>query len=226
MLKYTILIVDDDQDILDFLSYNIRKEGYRVLNAENGQVALNICKQVMPVLILMDVMMPVMDGIEACQEIRSIKCNTPPIITFLTSLSEDYSQIAGFQVGADDYITKPIRTRLLISKIKSLIRRYEKSNSSSYLQKDSSSLKINRDRFTVEYRDQTLNLPKKEFELLELLSGSPGKVFTRNQILSLIWGKDIVVGDRTVDVHIRKLREKFGNELIKTIKGVGYKLTG
>ena len=223
MNKHTILLVDDDQDIINFLSYNIRKEGFRVLIAENGKVAVDLCKQVMPSLILMDVMMPVMDGMEACQEIRSIRSNTPPIIAFLTSRAEDYSQIAGFESGGDDYITKPIRPRLLITKIKSLIKRFERYNM-NIQEKNDLPISINRENFTVQYESTECVLPKKEFELLELLVSKPGVVFTREQILTMVWGTEVVVGDRTVDVHIRKLRERFGNEWIKTIKGVGYKL--
>ena len=222
-MKHTILIVDDDQDILNFLSYNIKKEGFNVFTAENGKVALDTLHHIKPSLILLDVMMPVMDGMEACQLIREKSAGEQPIIAFLTSRAEDYSQIAGFQAGADDYITKPIRPRLLNAKIKSLITRYEKSNGSIADEKETLPIRINREKFTVEFEQSVYNLPKKEFELLELLLSRPGHVFTRDQILTMVWGDDIIVGDRTVDVHIRKLREKFGNEMIKTIKGVGYK---
>lgn len=222
-MKHTILIVDDDRDILNFLSYNIKKEGFNVFTAENGKVALDTLHHIKPSLILLDVMMPVMDGMEACQLIREKSAGEQPIIAFLTSRAEDYSQIAGFQAGADDYITKPIRPRLLNAKIKSLILRYEKSNDSIADEKETLPIRINREKFTVEFEQSVYNLPKKEFELLELLLSRPGHVFTRDQILTMVWGDDVIVGDRTVDVHIRKLRERFGNETIKTIKGVGYK---
>jgi two-component system, OmpR family, alkaline phosphatase synthesis response regulator PhoP len=218
--KHTILIVDDEPDIVDFLSYNIKKEGYRVFTATNGEEAVKLTQQINPSLVLMDVMMPVMDGIEACQVIRKDLQLNQPIIAFLTSRSEDYAQIAGFEAGADDYISKPIRPRLLISKIESLLRRMEKSNSD---QKDVvTSILIDRERFVVTVEGNELILPKKEFELLELLAGRPGKVYTREQILANVWGNETIVGERTIDVHIRKLREKLGDDYIRTIKGVGY----
>ncbi len=214
---HTILIVDDEPDILEFLSYNIRKEGFKVYVASNGQEALRIVQQINPSLILLDVMMPVMDGIETCQIIRKDLHLNQPIIAFLTARTEDYAQIAGFEAGADDYINKPIRPRLLLSKIESLLRRIKKSSP----QQDSS-IVIDRDRFVVELNGESLALPKKEFELLELLASRPGKVFNRDQILAVVWGNETVVGERTIDVHIRKLREKLGDDYIRTIKGVGY----
>lgn len=214
---HTILIVDDEPDILEFLSYNIRKEGYKVYVASNGQEALRIVQQINPSLILLDVMMPVMDGIETCQVIRKDLNLTQPIIAFLTARTEDYAQIAGFEAGADDYINKPIRPRLLISKIESLLRRTKTSKSNQ-----DASILIDRDRFVVELNGESLALPKKEFELLELLASRPGKVFNRDQILAVVWGNETVVGERTIDVHIRKLREKLGDDYIRTIKGVGY----
>ncbi len=214
---HTILIVDDEPDILEFLSYNIRKEGYKVYVASNGQEALRIVQQINPSLILLDVMMPIMDGIETCQIIRKDLNLNQPIIAFLTARTEDYAQIAGFEAGADDYINKPIRPRLLLSKIESLLRRIKSTD-----QIANSSILIDRDRFVIELNGETLVLPKKEFELLELLASRPGKVFNRDQILAVVWGNETVVGERTIDVHIRKLREKLGDDYILTIKGVGY----
>jgi two-component system alkaline phosphatase synthesis response regulator PhoP len=213
---HTILIVDDEPDILEFLSYNVRKEGYKVFTASNGLEALRLVQQINPSLILLDVMMPKMDGIETCQVIRKDLNMVQPIIAFLTARTEDYAQIAGFEAGADDYINKPIRPRLLISKIESLLRRNKNKQNSS------DKLIIDRDRFVVEIEGKELQLPKKEFELLELLASRPGKVFNRDQILAVVWGNDTIVGERTIDVHIRKLREKLGDAYIRTIKGVGY----
>ncbi|MEN9290408.1 MAG: hypothetical protein RLZZ357_251 [Bacteroidota bacterium] len=213
---HTILIVDDEPDILEFLSYNVRKEGYKVFTASNGMEALRLVQQINPSLILLDVMMPKMDGIETCQVIRKDLNMVQPIIAFLTARTEDYAQIAGFEAGADDYINKPIRPRLLISKIESLLRR------NKTVQSGSDKITIDRDRFVVEIEGKELQLPKKEFELLELLASRPGKVFNRDQILAVVWGNDTIVGERTIDVHIRKLREKLGDAYIRTIKGVGY----
>lgn len=218
---HTILLIDDEQDILDFLSYNLKKEGFKVVTASNGEEGVKLVQQLSPSLILLDVMMPKMDGIETCQIIRKDLNITQPIIAFLTSRAEDYSQIAGFEAGADDYINKPIRPRLLVSKVESLLRRLERPIS---LDADSTEnrLKIDREKFTVEIEGKQLLLPKKEFELLELMASRPGKVFTRDQILTIVWGNETVVGERTIDVHIRKLREKLGDAYIRTIKGVGY----
>ncbi len=213
---HTILIVDDEPDILEFLSYNVRKEGYKVFTANNGMEALRLVQQINPSLILLDVMMPKMDGIETCQVIRKDLNMVQPIIAFLTARTEDYAQIAGFEAGADDYINKPIRPRLLISKIESLLRR------NKTVQSGTDKITIDRDRFVVEIDGKELQLPKKEFELLELLASRPGKVFNRDQILAVVWGNDTIVGERTIDVHIRKLREKLGDAYIRTIKGVGY----
>lgn len=218
--NHTILLVDDEQDILKMLSYNIEKEGYRVYCAENGEKAVELTKLHSPSLILMDLMMPKMDGIEACQQIRELTGVKQPLITFLTSRSEDYSQIAGFSAGGDDYITKPIRPRLLMSKIESLLRRYDLN--SAVEQPSNTAIIVNREKFNVEIDGEVITLPKKEFELLEILTRNPGKVFTRDQILAQVWGNDTIVGERTIDVHIRKLREKLGNDYIRTIKGVGY----
>ncbi len=212
---HTLLLVDDEQDILDFLSYNLKKEGFKVFTASNGEEAVKMVQQVNPSLIVMDIMMPKMDGIEACQIIRKDLNITQPIIAFLTSRSEDYSQIAGFEAGADDYINKPIRPRLLISKVESLLRRLDRPvNLENSL---SNSLKIDRDKFMIELNNEKIILPKKEFELLELLASRPGKVYNREQILSIVWGNETIVGERTIDVHIRKLREKLGDEYIRTI---------
>jgi two-component system alkaline phosphatase synthesis response regulator PhoP len=219
--KFTILLVDDEPDIIDFLSYNLKKEGFKVVTANNGIEALKITKQISPNLILLDVMMPKMDGIETCRLIREDISINQPIIAFLTSRSEDYSQIAGFEAGADDYISKPIRPRLMVSKVISLLRRDINSPRESMVA-PTQSVKIDRERFLILVKGEEISLPKKEFELLELLVSKPGKVYNREQILSLIWGNDTIVGERTIDVHIRKLREKLGDAYIRTIKGVGY----
>ena len=218
----SILIVDDEQDILDILSYNLRKENYIVLTAKNGQEAIKIAKNEKPDLIILDVMMPEMDGVETCEQIRKVPFLKDTLITFLSARGEDYSQIAGFEAGADDYITKPIKPKVLISKVKAILRRKgsieDKSNNMEV-----GNISIDRDKYLVKRNDEEFNLPKKEFELLSLLMSSPGKVYTREVILNNIWGGEVIVGDRTIDVHIRKLREKLGDDLIKTIKGVGYK---
>jgi two-component system alkaline phosphatase synthesis response regulator PhoP len=216
--NFTILIVDDEPDIRELLTYNLKKEGYKVSSAKDGIEAIDKAKLLIPALIIMDVMMPEMDGIEACQLIKADLSLKNTMITFLTSRTEDYSQIAGFQAGADDYISKPIRPRLLISKIESLLKRHPLINNKT----KNARLVINRDKFLVQLNGKELILPKKEFELLELLANSPGIVYNRDKILSIIWGNESIVGERTVDVHIRKLREKIGNDYIRTIKGVGY----
>ena len=216
---HTILLVDDEPDILDFLSYNIRKEGYKVFTATNGEEGVKLTQQISPSLILMDVMMPKMDGIEACQIIRNDLNISQPLIAFLTSRAEDYAQIAGFEAGADDYISKPIRPRLLIAKIESLLKRL---NNKIVHETKASSIEIDRERYLVTSEGKELILPKKEFELLELLASRPGKVYNREQILAIVWGNETIVGERTIDVHIRKLREKLGDDYIRTIKGVGY----
>ncbi len=216
--EHSILIVDDEKDILDFISYNLKKEGYKVYTASNGNEGIELARDVNPSLIILDIMMPEMDGIETCQIIRRDLQMSQPIITFLTSRAEDYSQIAGFEAGADDYITKPIRPRLLLSKVESLLRRTIQSETIE----NTSSILIDREKYLVYVQGESKILPKKEFELLELLASRPGKVFKREQILSIVWGNDTIVGERTIDVHIRKLREKIGNDYIRTIKGVGY----
>jgi two-component system alkaline phosphatase synthesis response regulator PhoP len=219
--NYTILVVDDEESIIEFLKYNIQKEGYKVYSASNGQEGVEMAHRLKPDLILLDLMMPIMDGIEACQLIREHDKNYVPIIAFLTSRSEDYSQVAGFEAGADDYITKPIRPRLLMSRIEALLRRLNygaKQND----QPEINGIVINREKFIVERNDEQIILPKKEFELLEFLISKPGKVFNRDEILNRVWGNETIVGERTIDVHIRKLREKLGDDYIRTIKGVGY----
>lgn len=214
----TILLIDDEKDILEFLSYNLKKEGYKVYTSDNAQAGIQMVKDFSPSLIILDVMMPQMDGIEACQIIRRDMNIQQPLIVFLTSRAEDYSQIAGFEAGADDYISKPIRPRLLASKVESLFRRIEKAEPKA----GASKLTIDRDKFIIQLSGTDIILPKKEFELLELLANRPGKVYTRDQILKVVWGDEAIVGERTIDVHIRKLREKIGNDYIRTIKGVGY----
>ena len=218
---HTILIVDDETDILDFLSYNIRKEGYKVFTATNGEDGVKLAQQLSPSLIILDVMMPKMDGIEACQIIRKDLNISQPIIAFLTSRAEDYAQIAGFEAGADDYISKPVRPRLLMAKIESLLKRLNNKgiDTEKLVQP---SLLIDREKFMVVCDGKSLILPKKEFELLELLASRPGKVYNREQILAIVWGNETIVGERTIDVHIRKLREKLGDDYIRTVKGVGY----
>ncbi len=218
-----ILLVDDEQDILEFLSYNLKKEGYTVYTAMNGKEAITLAQNVIPDLIILDVMMPDTDGIETCREIRSIPELKNIMIAFLTARNEDYSQIAGFDVGADDYINKPIKPRVLISRIAALLRRCKIAEVDKSEKLNLGGIKIDQERYLVTKDNQEINLPKKEFELLTLLTSKPGKVFTREVILEKVWGDDVVVGDRTIDVHVRKLREKIGENFIKTIKGIGYK---
>lgn len=223
---YKILLVDDEEDILEFLSYNLKQEGFKVLTANNGYDALKLVEKKKPHLVLLDVMMPEMDGIETCEEIRKLPEMKHTLIAFLTARGEDYSQIAGFDAGGDDYITKPIKPKLLISKIKSLLKRSyytlypvdEKSNIISV-----GDLTLDRDRYIIIKRNKEIFFPRKEFELLSLLISKPDKVFSREDIFDSIWGNNIIVGDRTIDVHIRKVREKLGDKYIKTIKGIGYK---
>ena len=219
---FKILVVDDEPDILEFLSYNLEKEGFLVETAENGKQALEKAKKNQPDIVLLDVMMPEMDGIEACRTMREMPQFEHTIIAFLTARTEDYSQIAGFETGADDYISKPIKPRVLVSRLKALLRRYEaKESKSSFL--DVGNIQIDRERYLMIFNGKEMAVPRKEFELLYLLASKPGKVFKRDEILNEIWGRDIIVGDRTIDVHIRKLREKLGEDLIKTVKGIGYK---
>jgi two-component system alkaline phosphatase synthesis response regulator PhoP len=219
--KPNILCVDDERDILDLLVFNLEKEDFEVYTASNGKEAVEVAKKTIPDLIIMDVMMPEMDGMEACRVIRETPGLKNTLITFLTARNEDYSQIAGFEAGADDYIAKPIRPRLLVSKIRAMMRRNITSEISE--QVSLGPIQIDKEKYLVIKEGESIQLPKKEFELLLLLSSAPGRVFTRENILNTIWGNDVIVGDRTIDVHIRKLREKLGDDLFKTIKGVGYK---
>ncbi|MFV0375821.1 MAG: response regulator transcription factor [Mangrovibacterium sp.] len=229
--NYKILLVDDEVDILEFISYNLEKEGFRVYTATNGLEAIKIAEKKVPNLIILDVMMPEMDGIAACEELRKIPALQTCIIAFLTARGEDYSQIAGFEAGADDYITKPIRPKVLVSRVKALLKRTgtPASPASSSVPVESSNtvsignLVIDKERYLIKISGEEMVLPRKEFELLSLLVSKPGKVFTREEIYYSVWGDNVVVGDRTIDVHIRKLREKIGNDHIKTLKGIGYK---
>ncbi|NNL15619.1 MAG: response regulator transcription factor [Flavobacteriaceae bacterium] len=218
-----ILLVDDEPDILEIVRYNLSSEGYQVITAENGEEAVKTATQEKPHLIIMDVMMPEMDGIEACEQIRKNPDLDDTIITFLTARGEDYSQLAGFDAGADDYITKPIKPKVLVSKVKALLRRIKDRDHEQEDVIKINNLTINRDEYKITLRGKEIILPRKEFELLSLLASKPGKVFKRADILSKVWGNDVVVGGRTIDVHIRKLREKIGDKSFKTIKGVGYK---
>ena len=217
-----ILLVDDEPDILEIVGYNLSQEGYQVVTGSNGVEAVKLAKKHNPHLIILDVMMPEMDGIEACEIIRSNPNLQHTIITFFTARGEDYSQVAGFDAGADDYITKPIKPKVLISKVKALLRRFKNEDQSVQIVKVGN-LTINREEYKVYLGKEELSLPRKEFELLSLLTSKPGKVFTREDILDKVWGMEVVVGGRTIDVHIRKLREKIGDKSFKTVKGVGYK---
>jgi two-component system alkaline phosphatase synthesis response regulator PhoP len=217
-----ILLVDDEPDILEIIGYNLSSDGYQVITAENGVEAIAQAKKHKPHLIILDVMMPEMDGIEACEKIRAIPELSETVITFLTARGEDYSQVAGFEAGADDYITKPIKPKVLISKVKALLRRFKETSNEESLMKIGN-LTINREEYKILKGKQEIILPRKEFELLALLASKPGKVFKREDILDRVWGNEVVVGGRTIDVHIRKLREKIGDERFKTVKGVGYK---
>tara|TARA_B100000809_G_C15139130_1_gene532122 strand:- start:6071 stop:6757 length:687 start_codon:yes stop_codon:yes gene_type:complete len=222
MSKEKILLVDDEPDIIEFLGYNLTKEGYDVTTSTSGKEAVALAKKIKPDLILLDVMMPEMDGIETCQEIRGIEDIKNTLIAFLSARGEDYSQVAGLDAGADDYITKPIKPRLLVSRVKAILRRKSGAEEVNANEQEGD-IRIDREKYLVYKEGQELSFPKKEFELLALLISKPGKVFTREVILESVWGGEVVVGDRTIDVHIRKLREKLGDHYIKTIKGVGYK---
>ena len=220
--EITILLVDDEADILEFLGYNLEKEGYQVLKAKSGEKALKLAREYKPRLIILDVMMPGMDGMETCSRIRSIPELEGTVIAFLSARGEDYSQIAGFEVGADDYITKPIKPKLFISRIQALLRRYKEAPDTA----NTIELKgftIDKDRYAVIKDNVEITLVRKEFELLQFLVSHPAKVVTREEIFTSVWGDNVVVGDRTIDVHIRRIREKLGISSIKTIKGVGYK---
>lgn len=217
-----ILLVDDEPDILEIIGYNLSAEGYQIFSAENGIKAISKAKKHLPHLIILDVMMPEMDGIEACEKLRTIPELSETLITFLTARGEDYSQVAGFEAGADDYITKPIKPKVLVSKVKALLRRF-KDEETTDSNINAGDLIINREEYKIVRGKEELILPRKEFELLALLASKPGKVFKRDEILDRVWGNEVVVGGRTIDVHIRKLREKIGDEKFKTVKGVGYK---
>jgi two-component system, OmpR family, alkaline phosphatase synthesis response regulator PhoP len=222
---YRILIVDDEKDILEFLSYNIRREGFEVFTERNGQDALKTAGRVKPHLIILDVMMPGMDGMETCVELRKMEGLRDSIILFLTARSEDYSQIAGFDAGADDYVAKPVKPKVLVSRIKALLRRAGGSAAPETGIKviEAGRIQIDRERYLVLLDGKEYFLPRKEFELLSLLASRPNKVFSRDEIFSGVWGDSVIVGDRTIDVHIRKIREKLGDDMISTVKGVGYK---
>jgi two-component system alkaline phosphatase synthesis response regulator PhoP len=218
-----ILLVDDEQDILEIVGYNLSQEGYQVYTAKNGVEAVAKAKKKNPHLVILDVMMPEMDGIEACETIRNTPGLENTIITFLTARGEDYSQLAGFEAGADDYIQKPIKPKVLMSKVKALLRRRKEESTESEGLYTVGNLTINREEYKVINKGEELILPRKEFELLALLTSKPGKVFKRESILEKVWGSEVVVGGRTIDVHIRKLREKIGDDHFQTVKGVGYK---
>jgi two-component system, OmpR family, alkaline phosphatase synthesis response regulator PhoP len=223
--KPKILIVDDEPDILEFLSYNLKKENYQVITAGNGKAGIELAKSELPDLIILDIMMPEMDGVEVCRKLRSMEEFSNTIITFLTARNEDYTQIAALDLGGDDYITKPIKPAVFLSRIKALLRRSERKAGDESAEKVTTigDLIIDREQFIVKRKDKIIELAKKEFNLIELLVSKPGKVFTRDEIFRKVWGTDVIVGNRTIDVHIRKLREKMGEDLIKTVKGIGYK---
>ena len=219
----TILLVDDEPDILDIISYNLKAEGYKVKTASSGRDGVEKAKKYHPDLILLDVMMPEMDGIEACEQIRKLPGLEHTIIAFLTARNEDYSQVAGFEVGADDYIAKPVKPKVLKSRLKALLRRRPSNSTSTQERTTVGDVVIDKEQYHIEIKGKVVELPRKEFELLSLLTSKSGKVFTRDEIMDRIWGTAVIVGGRTIDVHVRKLREKIGDDRIKTIKGVGYK---
>jgi two-component system alkaline phosphatase synthesis response regulator PhoP len=221
MNDFKILLVDDEQDVLEFMKYNLEKEGFWVYTATNGADGIQLAKKIKPHLIVLDLMMPVKDGIATCRELRSMDEFKHTLITFLTARDEDYSQIAGFESGADDYITKPIKPKVFISRINALFRRLEEKSTPNNIK--IANIEIDKEKYIVIKDGQEITLPRKEFELLGLLVSKPGRVFKREEILNKVWGNDTIVGDRTIDVHIRKLREKIGEDLFKTIKGIGYK---
>ena len=219
----TILCVDDEPDILEILKYNLSNEGYNVLTANDGLSAISKAKEIIPNLIIIDIMMPNMDGIEACEKLRADQKFNDTIIMFLTARGEDYSHVAAYEAGADDYVTKPVKPKVLVSKVKGLLRRLKKVTENNINNIEFENIKIDREKYKVYISDKTLNLPRKEFELLYLLASKPDKVFKRDKIMEMVWGGEVIVGDRTIDVHIRKLREKIGDKYFKTVKGVGYK---
>ena len=218
-----IMCVDDEPDILEILKYNLSNEGYDVSTAADGKSAIEMAYNISPNLIIMDVMMPNMDGIEACEKLRSDEKFNDTIIMFLTARGEDYSHVAAYDAGADDYVTKPVKPKVLVSKVKGLLRRLKKVIANDINEIVFDNIKIDREKYKVYMSDKVLNLPRKEFELLYLLATKPDKVFKREKIMETVWGSEVVVGDRTIDVHIRKLREKVGDKYFKTVKGVGYK---
>ncbi|MCW5898507.1 MAG: response regulator transcription factor [Flavobacteriales bacterium] len=224
-LAQKVLLVDDEPDIVELLKYNLEREGYHVTTALNGKDALKQARATRPDLIVLDIMMPGMDGVEVCNQLRQLPEFKNTLITFLTARSEDYSQIAGFDAGADDYITKPVRPKVFISKVKALLKRSGHERPEGQVL-ESNGIKVDLEKVMVYAEGKELQLPKKEFELLVLLMSKPGKVFKREEIYGQIWGNELFVGDRTIDVHIRKLREKIGDDRIKTIKGIGYKFDG
>jgi two-component system alkaline phosphatase synthesis response regulator PhoP len=224
MAKSKILLVDDEPDILEMLSYNLERENYKIITASNGEDAIRLAKEHAPDLILLDIMMPEMDGVEVCYRLREMEMFSETVIAFLTARAEDFTQISALEAGGDDFIVKPIRPNVFKSRIKALLRRNEKKDSKKTKVKYRfGPLVINTEKYNVKLNGQKIKMAKKEFELLLLLTSSPGKVFRREEILMKVWGRGIIVGDRTIDVHIRKLREKIGNDFFKTVKGVGYK---
>ncbi len=218
-----ILIVDDEPDIIEIVSYNLIQEGYQIFTARNGKEAIQKAKKIIPQLIILDVMMPKMDGIESCKLIRGVELLDDTIIIFFTARTEDYAQLAGLEAGADVYLTKPIRPKVLVSKVNALLRRFTKKSAEQKNLITIGNIIINRELYIVTKDTTAISLPKKEFELLYLLASQPNKVFKRDVIMHKVWGSNVVVGDRTIDVHIRKLRKKIGDNLFKTVKGVGYK---
>lgn len=218
-----ILCVDDEPDILEILKYNLSNEGYQISTAKDGKIAVKKAKETHPNLIIMDIMMPNMDGIEACEILRSDESFNDTLIMFLTARGEDYSYVAAYEAGADDYVTKPVKPKILLSKVKGLLRRSKKYSEKEVDEIEFGDLRINRDKYKVYTSDKSISLPRKEFELLNLLASKPDKVFKREKIMEKVWGEKVVVGDRTIDVHIRKLRKKIGDKYFKTVKGVGYK---
>ena len=218
-----ILCVDDEPDILEILKYNLSNEGYQISTAKDGKIAVKKAKETHPNLIIMDIMMPNMDGIQACEILRSDESFNDTLIMFLTARGEDYSYVAAYEAGADDYVTKPVKPKILLSKVKGLLRRSKKYSEKEVDEIEFGDLRINRDKYKVYTSDRSISLPRKEFELLNLLASKPDKVFKREKIMEKVWGEKVVVGDRTIDVHIRKLRKKIGDKYFKTVKGVGYK---
>lgn len=218
-----ILVVDDEQDILEIIRHSLNKEGFEVHIAANGFQAIDQARKIKPELILMDVMMPVMDGMEACRQLKEDQETRNIPIVFLTARSEEFAELAGFEAGADDYISKPIRPRVLLSRLKAILRRRNALQTAPQESMNFGELRIDRERFVVEYNGKVLQFPRKEFELLSFLAGKPGRVFSRDEILENVWGNEVLVVDRTIDVHVRKIREKLDDKFIYTVKGVGYK---